>query len=58
MGKNEDPLTAGKVAKALEVRPAEVKKAIAELGLEPDVVKGGCSYYSSDSVKKIKKKLG
>jgi hypothetical protein len=58
MGKTEDLLTAGKVAKALEVKPAEVKKAITELGLEPDVVKGGCSYYNPDSVMKIKKKLG
>ena len=58
MGKHEDLLTAGKVAAALGRKPAEVKKAITELKLEPDVKKGGCSYYGAASVKKIAKKLG
>ncbi len=47
--------TAGKVAKELGVKPGDVKKAIASLGIKPDVVKGGCSYYSEATVKKIKK---
>ena len=51
-------LTAGKVAQALGCKPADVKKAIAELKLEADVVKGGCSYYAAASVKKIKAKIG
>ena len=58
MGKNEELLTAGKIAQALSRKPAEVKKAITELKLEPDVVKGGCSYYGPASVKKIDAKLG
>ncbi|NIO16652.1 MAG: hypothetical protein GTN70_06580 [Deltaproteobacteria bacterium] len=47
--------TAGKVAKELGVKPGDVKKAIASLGIKPDVVKGGCSYYFEATVKKIKK---
>jgi len=58
MGKSEELLTAGKIAQAVGAKPAEVKKAITELKLEPDVVKGGCSYYGAASVKKIKTKLG
>jgi hypothetical protein len=57
MGKNEDLLTAGKIAQALGRKPVEVKKAITELKLEADVVKGGCSYYAPASVKKIKAKI-
>jgi hypothetical protein len=53
----EELLTAGKVAKELGVPPAQVKKAIASLGLEPDAKKGACSYYAPASVKKIKKAL-
>ncbi len=58
MGKNEELLTAGKVAQALGRKPAEVKKAITELKIEPDVVKGGCSYYGPATVKKIRAKIG
>ncbi|MFH1762879.1 MAG: hypothetical protein ABIF09_01685 [Gemmatimonadota bacterium] len=58
MGKNEDLLTAGKIAQALGAKPAEVKKVITELQLKPDVLKGGCSYYGAANVKKIKAKLG
>jgi len=58
MGKNEALLTVGKIAEALGRKPAEVKKAITELKLEPDLVKGRCSYYGASSVKKIDAKLG
>ena len=58
VAKNDELLTAGKVAQALGCKPADVKKAIAELKLEGDVVKGGCSYYAAASVKKIKAKIG
>lgn len=58
MAKNQDLLTAGKIAQALDAKPAEVKKAIGELALGPDVVKGGCSYYGPETVEKIKAKLG
>lgn len=49
--------TAGKVAKELGVKPGDVKKAITTLKIKPDVVKGGCSYYTGATVKKIKKSL-
>ena len=58
MAKNEDLLTAGKIAQALGAKPADVKKAITALEMKPDTVKGGCSYYGPASVKKIKAKLG
>jgi hypothetical protein len=51
-------LTAAKIAEALKVSPAKVKKAISELSLEPAAKKGACSYYSKDSVAKIRKALG
>ncbi|MCL4472463.1 MAG: hypothetical protein M1455_00780 [Actinobacteria bacterium] len=52
-----DLLTAGKIATELGVSPAKVKKAIQELGLEPDAKKGACSYYSTATVNKIKKQI-
>lgn len=51
----DDLLTAGKIAKELGVSDAKVKKAIKELGLEPEAKKGACSYYSKAQVAKIKK---
>lgn len=53
----DDLLTAGKIAKELGFSDARVKKAIKELGLEPDAKKGACSYYSKATVAKIKKAL-
>lgn len=53
----ETLLTAGKIAKEFGVKPGDVKRAITALGIEPDVVKGGCSYYSESTAKKIKKGL-
>ncbi len=50
-----DLLTAGKIAAALNVSPAKVKKAIAELKLKPAAKKAGCSYYDRGAVQKIKK---
>jgi len=50
----EEMLSAGKVAAALGATPAQVKKAITDLKLEPSQVKGGCSYYNEAAVKKIK----
>lgn len=58
MAKSEDMLTTGKIAEALGAKPAAVKKAITDLKLEPDAVKGRCTYFGPDSVKKIKEKLG
>lgn len=55
--KNAELLTAGNIAKALGVGDAKVKKAIAELGLQPDAKKGACSYYGQANVAKIKAAL-
>ncbi|MDH3258060.1 MAG: hypothetical protein OEM19_01160 [Deltaproteobacteria bacterium] len=49
--------TAGKIAKELGVKQGDVNKAITSLGIKPDLVKGGCSYYYDATVKKIKKGL-
>ncbi len=53
----EELLSAGKLAKALEVSPKKVKEAIEKAGIEPDVVKSGCKYYGAESAKKIKAAL-
>ncbi len=50
-------LSAGKIAKELDVSPKEVKRIIKEAGLEPDLVKRGCSYYSEAKIEMIKQKL-
>lgn len=50
--------TAGKIAAALKVPGAQVKKAIAALKLKPVAKKGPCSYYGKDALPKIKKALG
>lgn len=50
-------LTTGKIAEATGASPAKIKKAIAELGLEPAAKKGICNYYDADAVKKITAKL-
>ena len=49
-----DLLTAGAIAKQLAVPDAKVKKAIADLKIKPEAKKGVCSYYSKDTVLKIK----
>jgi hypothetical protein len=54
---DQELLTAGKIAKEISVADARVKKAIQELGLDPDAKKGACSYYSRAAVAKIKKAL-
>jgi len=53
----QELLTAGKIAKEIGASDAKVKKAIKELGLEPDAKKGACSYYSRTAIAKIKKAL-
>lgn len=55
-GENE-LLTAGAIAKELQVSDAKVKKAIKELGIEPVTKKGVCCYYSSDTIAKVKSSL-
>lgn len=52
-----DLYTAGTIAKTLSVPDAKVKKAIQELGIKPVAKKGVCSYYSKESIAKIKTAL-
>lgn len=49
-----DLLTAGKIAMQLGVSGAVVSKAIKTLDIKADLVKGGCNYYGSDAIKKVK----
>jgi hypothetical protein len=50
-------LTAGKIAEALGVSDAKVKKAIKELGIQPNAQKGVCNYYSREVLAKVKQAL-
>lgn len=50
-------LTASKIAEVLGISKAEVQKTIKEANIKPDEVKCGCSYFSEESVEKIKKIL-
>jgi predicted transcriptional regulator len=50
-------LTASKIAELLGVSKTEVQKTIKEANIKPDEVKCGCSYFSEESVEKIKKLL-
>ena len=49
--------SAGAMAKDLGVSPAKVKRALAELGIEPDFVKSGCAYYYAERAAAVKKAL-
>ena len=44
-------LSAGKIGKELDASPKEVKRIIKEEGLEPALVKRGCSYYGEAKLK-------
>lgn len=52
-----DLMSAANIAKELGVTDAKVKKAIKELGLEPDAKKGVCCLYGAAAQAKIKKQL-
>ncbi len=47
-------VTAGNMAKALGISDAKVKKAIQELGIKPAAKKGVCSYYTKESLARVK----
>ena len=53
----EEMVSAGKLAKEWGVTDAAVKKAIKELGIEPDAKKGACAMYGKATAEKIKKAL-
>ncbi len=52
-----DLLTAANIAKSLGVSDAKVKKAIQALNIKAQAKKGVCSYYSKDTVAKVKAAL-
>jgi len=52
-----DLLTAGKLAVAWAVKPADVKKAIVAAGVRPDATRCGCAYYSPAAAASIRKHL-
>ncbi len=53
----EEMYTVTKLAKALNVSDTVVKKTLKELRIEPDAKRGACSYYSSETLEKIKRAL-
>ncbi len=53
----EELLTAGKLAKVLNVPEKKIKEAIEKAGIQPDVVKGACKYYGPAAAEKIKAEL-
>ncbi len=56
--KTKQPLlTAGKIAKEIGYSDGKVKKAINELGIEPDEKKGNCAYYGAASIAKLEAHL-
>ncbi len=50
-------LTSSKIAELLGVSKTDVQKVIKEANIKPDEVKCGCSYFSEQSVEKIKNLL-
>ncbi|MFA6570117.1 MAG: hypothetical protein WCT77_02660 [Bacteroidota bacterium] len=51
-------LTAAKIAIEVGVTPAKIKQVIAELKIEPDMIRCNCNYYTDKTILKIKKGLG
>ncbi len=58
MAAKDEILSAGKIAKEIGAKPAQVKKAIADLALDPAKVKGACKYYDQGQIAQIKKNIG
>jgi len=48
---------AGAIAKELDVSPARVKRALAELKIDADFVKAGCNYYYLERMPQLKTAL-
>ena len=57
MARPGDLLTAGKLAVAWGVKPADVKKAVLAAGVRPDATRCGCAYYGRGAAASIKKHL-
>ena len=54
---SEENLGAAKIAAALGVSDAKVKKVIKELGIEPASKRGACCFYDAAAQEKIKAAL-
>jgi len=50
-------LSAGAMSKELGISPAKVKKALSELGIEPDFAKSGCNYYYAERAVQVRESL-
>ena len=50
-------LSAGAIAKELQVSPAVVKRVLAELRIDADFVKAGCAYYFPQRTDQVKAAL-
>ena len=50
-------LSAGAMSKDLGISPAKVKKALTQLGIEPDFVKSGCNYYYVERAAQVRETL-
>jgi hypothetical protein len=55
--KSAELYTAGKLADALGVSQGKVKKLLAAQSIQPDEVKGGCKYYGSETLEKLRAAL-
>jgi Mn-dependent DtxR family transcriptional regulator len=53
----KDGLSAGAIAKELDVSPAKVKRALADLKIDADFVKAGCAYYYLERVPQVRAEL-
>ncbi len=51
-------LSTGKIAEQVGVSPAKVKKALEEMQIEPDQMKGKCAMFAPETVGKVKAHLG
>jgi hypothetical protein len=49
--------SAGAIAKELDATPAKVKRALADLEIEPDFVKAGCNYYYAERMSQVRTAL-
>ena len=57
MAVTTDLMTVAKLADAMGVPKAKLQKSLKEAAVQPDRVKGGCSYFSRARVESMRGKL-
>ena len=57
MAEKQELLTASKLADAWGIPKAALGRRLREVGVKPDLVKAGCSYYSPLRLEKLRAKL-